>query len=164
MKAYKYKVKTPNKQVRIKLTNCLTLCRELYNSALQERRDAYRLNRISLNYYDQANQLSEIKEIRDDLQEVHSQVLQNILKRLDKTFKAFFARVKRGEKAWFPRFKGENRFNSFCYPQSGWRLEGDRLKLSKIGTLRLRLSQKIEGKIKTITVKKEVDGWYVIFA
>jgi putative transposase len=163
MKSFKYKVFTPNKQIAGKLNNCLRLCRELYNSALQERRDAYRLNQISLNYYDQANQLSDIKEIRDDLQDVHSQVLQDILKRLDKTFKAFYARAKKGQ-AGFPRFKGENQFDSFCFPQSGWKLEGDKLTLSKIGTLRLRLSREIKGKIKTVTVKKEIDGWYVIFA
>lgn len=163
MKSFKYKVFTPNIQAAGKLNNCLRLCRELYNSALQERRDAYRLNQVSLNYYDQANQLSDIKEIRDDLQGVHSQVLQDILKRLDKTFKAFYARAKKGQ-AGFPRFKGENGFDSFCFPQSGWKLEKDRLTLSKIGTLRLRLSREIKGKIKTVTVKKEIDGWYVIFA
>lgn len=165
MKSFKYKAFTPNKQIAGKLNNCLNLCRELYNSALQERRDAYRLNQISLNYYTQANQLSDIKEIRDDLNNVHSQVLQDVLKRLDKTFKAFFSRVKKGDKkCGFPRFKGENFFDSFCFPQSGWKLQGDKLTLSKIGTLKLRLSRKIKGKIKTVIIKKEIDGWYVIFA
>ncbi len=104
MQAYKYKVKTPNKQIVTKLENHLFLCAELYNAALQERRDAYKLNHISLNYFDQANQLVEIKEIRDDLNNVHSQVLQDILKRVDKNFKAFFARIKRKEKTGFSRF------------------------------------------------------------
>jgi putative transposase len=163
MQAYKYKVRTPNKQVVTKLENHLVTCCELYNAALQERRDAYKLNHISLNYFDQANQLSDIKEIRDDLNNVHSQVLQDVLKRIDKTFKAFFARIKRKEKAGFPRFKSVKKFDSFCFPQSGFKLVGDKLTLSKIGSVRLRLSRPIEGKIKTCTIKREVSGWFVVF-
>lgn len=163
MQAYKYKIKTPNKQVATKLENHLFLCAELYNAALQERRDAYKLNHVSLNYFDQANQLSDIKEIRDDLTEIHSQVLQDILKRVDKTFKAFFARIKRKEKAGFPRFKSSKKFDGFCFPQSGFKLVGDKLTLSKIGSVRLRLSRPIEGKIKTCTIKREVSGWFVVF-
>jgi putative transposase len=162
MKSFRYKLFTPNKITANRLDDCLNLCRELYNAGLQERREAYILNQVSLNYYAQANQLSSIKKIREDLNNVHSQVLQDVLKRLDKSFKAFFSRIKKGEKAGLPRFKRENRFKSFCFPQSGWKLIGDRLQLSKIGTLRIRFSRKIEGKIKTVTVKKEVDGWYVI--
>lgn len=163
MKSFKYKAFTPNKQIAGKLNSCLSLCCELYNAALQERRDAFKLNRVSLNYFDQANQLADIKDIRDDLTEIHSQVLQDILKRVDKTFKSFFARIKRGEKAGFPRFKSAKRFDSFCFPQSGFKLVGNRLMLSKIGTVRLRLSRPIEGKIKTCTIKREVSGWFVIF-
>jgi len=163
MQAYKYKVRTPNKQVVTKLENHLVTCCQLYNAALQERRDAYKLNHISLNYFDQANQLSDIKEIRDDLNNVHSQVLQDVLKRIDKTFKAFFARIKRKEKAGFPRFKSVKKFDSFCFPQSGFKLVGDKLTLSKIGSVRLRLSRPIEGKTKTCTIKREVSGWFVVF-
>jgi len=163
LKAYKYKIRRPSKAVVQRFGQTLSLCRELYNAGLRERRDAYRLNRISLSYVEQANQLIEIKQIRDDLETVHSQVLQDVLKRLDKTFKAFFSRVKKGEKAGFPRFKGASRFDSFCFPQSGFKLQGDKLTLSKIGSVRIRLSREIEGKIKTCTIRREVDGWYVIF-
>jgi putative transposase len=164
MKAFKFKIKRPNKVIVQRFEQTLSLSRELYNAGLQERREAWRLNRLTLSYVDQANQLSEIKTIRDDLETVHSQVLQDVLKRLDRTFKAFFARFKKGEgKFGFPRFKGQNRFDSFCFPQSGFKLTGDKLKLSKIGSMRIRLSREIVGKIKTCTIKREADGWYVIF-
>lgn len=163
MKAFRYKIRRPSKAVLSKFELTLTLCRELYNAGLQERRDAYQLNRVSINYFDQANQLIEIKAVRDDLETVHSQVLQDVLKRLDKAFKAFFSRIKKGEKVGFPRFKGQNRFDSFCFPQSGFKLTKDKLTLSKIGQVRIRLSREIVGKIKTCVVKREVDGWYVIF-
>jgi putative transposase len=163
VKAYKFKIKRPSKAVVHRFEQTLSLCRELYNAGLQERRDAWKLNRIGISYVEQANQLGEIKAVRDDLNTVHSQVLQDVLKRLDKTFKAFFSRVKKGEKAGFPRFKGENFFDSFCFPQSGFKLQGDKLTLSKIGTMRIRLSREIVAKIKTCAIKREVDGWYVIF-
>ena len=116
-----------------------------------------------MNYYDQANQLSDIKESRTEFTDIHSQVLQDILKRVDKTFKSFFSRVKKGVKAGFPRFKGKNWFDSFCYPQSGFRLDGNSLFLSKIGKIKIHLSQNMLGKVKTCTIKKEVSGWFVIF-
>jgi putative transposase len=163
VKAFRYKIRRPSKAVVQRFEQTLDLCRELYNAALQERRDAWKLNRISISYVEQANQLGEIKAVRDDLETVHSQVLQDTLKRLDKTFKAFFSRIKKGEKAGFPRFKGKNFFDSFCFPQSGFKLSGDKLTLSKIGTMRIRLSREIEGCVKTCAIKREVDGWYVIF-
>lgn len=89
--------------------------------------------------------------------------MQDVLKRVDKTYKSFFNRIKRKEKAGFPRFKGQNRFDSFSYTQSGFSLNGNKLALSKIGTVKLKLSRNIVGKIKTLTIKKEIDKWFAIF-
>jgi putative transposase len=161
VKAYKYKLKTNPRF----LTGCsatLDTCRELYNAAIQERRDAYQINRISINYHAQAVQLPQIKQIREDVGEVHSQVLQDALRRVDNAFDAFFRRVKHGEKPGYPRFKSAARYDSFTYPQSGFRLEGDKLHLTKIGSCRVRLSRPIEGRIKTCTIKREPDGWHVV--
>lgn len=166
MKAYKFKIKRPNQAIVQKFEQTLDLCRELYNAALQERRDAWKLNRVFISYQDQQNQLPEIKEVREDLKLVYAQVLQEALKRLDKTFKAFFSRVKKGEKkVGFPRFKGKNRYNSFTFPQADgcFRLEGNNLYLSKIGKVKVHLSQNILGRVKTCTIKKEIDSWFVIF-
>ncbi|MDQ3063347.1 MAG: transposase [Acidobacteriota bacterium] len=164
MKAYKFKLKT-SQTVREKLELTLNLCRELYNSALRERIDAYRINHVSVSYQDQQNQLPEIKLIRDDLKAVYSQVLQDALKRLDKTFAAFFGRVKHGEKAGFPRFKSQNKNDSFTFPSAsgGYRLDGNDLFLSKIGKVKIRLSRAMEGRVKTLTIKREVSGWFAIF-
>jgi putative transposase len=96
---------------------------------------------------------------------VYSQVLQDALKRLDKTFKAFFERIKRGDRPGYPRFKGKNRYDSFTFPQAtgGFRLDGHKLTLSKIGKVKLHLSQNIVGKVKTCTIKREATGWFVVF-
>jgi putative transposase len=92
----------PTKKQEALLTWTLDRCRELYNASLQERRDAYRMAGKSITYYDQANQLPEIKEIREEYRDIHSQVLQDVLRKADKAFKAFFARCKRGEEPGYP--------------------------------------------------------------
>jgi len=163
LKAYKFKLKM-NQTFANQCERTLDGCRELYNAALQERRDAYKTCRTSVNFHKQALQLPEIKLIREDIDGIHSQVLQATLRRLSKAFDAFFRRVKAGDQPGYPRFKGKYRFASFCYPQSGFRLIGDKLTLSKIGSCRVRLSREIEGRIKTCTIKRQADGWFVIFA
>ena len=163
MKSYKFKIKRPSKAIVQKFEQTLEICRELYNAGLQERRDAWKLNRVAISYYDQQNQLPEIKKIRADLNTIYSQVLREPLRNLDKAFKAFFGRVQKGEKAGFPRFKGKDRFDSFCYSQSGFKLTGNKLTLSKIGSVKLHLSRTMQGKVKTCTIKREVSGWFVIF-
>ncbi len=165
VKAYKYKLRRPSKAFVAKCESALEVCRELYNAALQERIEAWKLNRVSVNYHAQAVQLPLIKPLRPDVAAVQSQVLQATLRRLDKAFTAFFRRVKAGEKqAGFPRFKSRLRFDSFTFPQANgaFRLEGDNLSLSKIGSCRVRLSREINGAIKTCTIKREAGGWYVI--
>lgn len=161
-KSLKFRI-FPSKAINAKLENTLFLCRDLYNAALQERIGAYKINRISLNYYDQANQLKEIKETNPEYKDVHSQVLQDVLKRLEKSFQGFFRRVKQGIKAGFPRFKGKNFFDSFCYTQSGFSLSGNKLTLSKIGTVKIKLSRSVKGRIKQCRIKQECGKWFVIF-
>ncbi len=139
------------------------LC-ELYNAGLQERRDAYRINRLSISYTAQANQLPEIKKDRPEFAQIHSQVIQDALRRLDSAFEGFFRRVKEGQKPGYPRFRSRFRYDSFRYRQSGFSLKGGKLYLSKIGKVKVHLSRPIKGEIKTCMIKREADGWYVIFS
>ena len=161
-KTFKYRL-YPNRQQRERLQATLDVCRELYNAALQERRDGYRTSRAKLNYYTQANQLSEIKEIRPDIASVHSQVLQDTLRRLDKSFQSFFRRVQQGQKPGFPRFQGIHRYDSFTYPQAGFRL-GAKLQLSKIGNVKIKLHRELKGEVKTLTIKRGNGHWYACFS
>ncbi|HAT45888.1 MAG TPA: transposase [Ktedonobacter sp.] len=162
--AYKFRLYPTRKQEAM-LTWTLDRARELYNAALQERRDAYRMAGKSLNYYDQANQLPEIKDIREEYNGIHSQVLQDVLRRVEKAFKRFFARWKSGETPGYPRFQGRNRYDSFTYPQGGSSLTADnRVCLSKIGSIKGKVHREIKGTIKTCTIKREGDAWYAVFA
>ena len=110
-----------------------------------------------INYYDQARNLTLSKTNEQKL--VYAQVLQNVLRRLDRSFKNFFNGY------GYPRFQGRNRYDSFTYPQSGFSITDDgKLKLSKIGEIKLIQHREIEGKIKTCTIKHDVNHWYVSFA
>ena len=163
MKAYKFKLR-PSARVASNFECWLALLCELYNGALQERRDAYRINHLSISYKAQANQLPDIKKDRPEFARIHSQVCQNALKRVEFAFDNFFRRIKAGQIPGYPRFRSRLRYDSFTYPQSGFSLNGRKLQLSKIGKVTVRLSCPIKGRIKTCTIKREADGWYVIFA
>src|SRR3984893_259733 len=163
-KSFRYRL-YPSKSQVTRLEQKLGLCCELYNAALQERRDAYRLEHKSIRYADQQNQLPEIKAIREDVALVHSQVLQDVLRRLDRAFQNFFRRVKeRGEKAGFPRFRSRFRYDSFTHSHSAFALNG-KPTFSKIGDVRIKLHRPIEGKIKTLTIRRTATGkWFACFS
>lgn len=164
LKSFKFRL-FPSKSQVTKLETTLELCRELYNAALSERREAWATQKKSITYLDQQNVLPEIKAIREDIAEIHSQVLQDVLRRLDKGFKAFFSRTKKGAKAGFPRFKGKNRYDSFTYSQSGFALKGNKLQLSKLGLFKIKWHREIIGKIKTLTITRSSTGkWFACFS
>jgi putative transposase len=159
MRTYKFRLKPTKEQIE-KIEWTLGMCRWLYNSMLEQRKFAYKRRGITLNYNKQAVELPEIKKQIPEFKEIHSQVLQGVAKRLDKAFQAFFLRVQRGEKPGYPRFQGKNRYDSFTYPQAGYKLDGKYLKLSKIGDVRIKLHRQIEGKIKTCTIKRKNGKYY----
>ena len=159
--AYKFRM-YPNKQQEAMLDVTLETCRHLYNTALADRKNCYEMEGISRSYEDQAATLT-LEKKEGKWQGIFSQVLQDVLRRLDKSFKAFFRRVKAGEKPGYPRFKGRGWYKSFTYPQAGFKIEGSKLTLSKIGSIRIFKHREVEGKIKTCTIKKDLLGhWYAV--
>ena len=162
-KAFQYRL-YPTKAQEQHLLFVLRRCREVYNSALEERRAHYQMRQTGIGYTRQAAELAEIKAAFPAYQDIYSQVLQDVLRRVDKAFAAFFRRVANGEKPGYPRFKSTNRYRSFTYPQSGFALAGKELTLSKIGDLSVRLHRPMQGQIKTCTIKRDVNHWYVTFS
>ena len=138
----------------------------LYNAALQERIEAYARHRKSINYYDQAAQLTEIRAA-GDLGLPNCHCAQEVLRRLDKAFKAFFERVKRKQKAGFPRFKSHRRFDSITFPSHGdgnKLLPSGHLFVQGVGNVKVKLHRPLHGKIKTVSVKRQCEHWYVCFS
>lgn len=165
LKAFKYRLYPTVEQVQ-KLSETLWLCSILYNQCLAERRECWELGGHTVTKYAQMGRLPELKAVDERFNLVHSQVLQDVIKRLDKAFEAFFRRVKAGDKPGYPRFKPARRYDSFTFPQapSGCQLQGNKLILSKIGTIKVKLHREVLGKVKTVTIIRQADGWYASFA
>jgi putative transposase len=143
----------------------LDLCRWVYNQTLAYRKNAWEQDNKSVSKFDTYNKLPAWKVEKPELAEVHSQVLQNVQERVDLAFKAFFRRVKLGEKPGYPRFKGRGWYDSFTFPQSGFKLVSGKLRLSKIGDIKIKLHRPIEGKIKRLTIRRTSTGkWFACFS
>src|SRR5215469_15032002 len=117
-KTIKYKLCPTQKQEQA-LDRVLMSCRHLYNAGLEERREAYRLCGVSVSRWQQEAQLKDIRAELPEYAANHSHVLQEVLARGDRAFHAFFRRVKAGETAGYPRFKGRYRWNSLTYKECG---------------------------------------------
>jgi putative transposase len=161
----KYKL-TPAPQQEQLLDRTLLLCRHVYNAAIGERQAAWRMRGVSVTSYQQKAELPGVKEVMPDYGEVHSQVLPEVVLRVDRAFQAFFQRIREGQTPGYPRFHGRERYTSFTYPQfeNGVRLDNGFLALSKIGRIAVRWSRPLEGTPKTVTISREADGWYVCFS
>ena len=159
--SYKFRM-YPNKEQTAILEDTLETCRRLWNAALSDRKNTYKETGKGRTYNQQAAILTIEKKEDSELKAVFSQVLQNVLKRVDLGIAAFFRRLREGaKKPGFPRFKSEGQYKSFTYPQAGFKLEDNHLILSKIGTIRIFKHREIEGKIKTCTITRYHTGcWY----
>jgi putative transposase len=163
-KTYKYRL-NPTKQQRTLLANALELCRWVYNETLATRKNVWEQEQISLSLYDTNKLLTDWKKDKPELTQVFSQVLQNVQERVDLAFKAFFRRVKAGEKPGYPRFRGYGRYDSFTYKQFGFKILDNGLLLSKIGLVKIILHRSMEGEIKTLTIRRDAVGnWYACFS
>ena len=129
---YQYRLQVKDKREKT-LSAILEKCRLVYNKVLDTRKTAWETDKKSLSLFD-CNNLIKTWEFEG----VHSQVLQDVSARVDVAFKGFFRRVKsKGEKAGYPRFKGYGRYDSITYPQTGFKVDGNKLKLSKVGSVKI---------------------------
>jgi putative transposase len=155
----------PTKAQRTSLNQTLEACRQVYNSTLGLRKQAWEVEQKTLSLYDTNKLLTGWKAEHPELSEIYSQVLQNVQERVDLAYKAFFRRIKAGYNNGFPRFKGFGRYDSFTFKQSGFELKDSRLHLSKIGDVKIKLHRPINGTIKTLTIRRDSLGnWYACFS
>ena len=165
-KAYKYRL-YPNKKQEQALTTMVETHRHLYNRALAERKNTYEQEKRSVTYEQQSARLKEERLTNPYLAQTNFSSCQATLKRLQRTFENFFRRVQAGEKKpGYPRFKGKYRFDTVVFPSygDGCKLRDDRLYIQHIGVLKAKWHRQMAGKIKTVSLKREADGWYVIFS
>ena len=179
-RAYKFRLRPTAKQ-HVALAQCLDAHRELYNAALEERRDAYeRVVRRAPNYWSgsrpkgpvafktQSAQLPEIRASRPEIARWGAGSEQATLRRLNKAFEAFFRRVKAGQEPGYPRFKPAHRFDSVEWPSPGdackWRPEASRVYLQGVGHVKVSVHRAVEGRVKTISVKREGRRWFLVLS
>ena len=167
VKSFKYRLRPTKKQEQILLAH-IDECRILYNQLLCARIQAWKNENKSLSQYDQTKTIPLLKQQHAAFKQVYSQVLQQVSQRVDLAFKGFFRRLKKkaetGEKAGFPRYKNENRYDSITYPQfaNGCRLDDKGLRLSKIGCIRVVQHRPLEGIPKSCTITRTAIGkWFV---
>ncbi|MBU3912849.1 MAG: transposase [Nanoarchaeota archaeon] len=156
---FKYRIYPSQKQI-IKLNKTLSDCCFVYNKLLETKINAYKTDKTNLSKFD-LDKLTKQFDVP-----VHSQVKQNISKRINDAFNHFFRRVKlKKGKVGFPRFKNLNRYKSITYPQSGFKIVSERkLFVSQIGNIPIVLDRVPKGKLKTFCIKKTAIGWFAIFS
>lgn len=170
-RSYKFLLRPTAGQARM-LGEMLEDHRQLYNAALEERREAWRMGRRPIFYYGQTAQLKFIRADDPDGQGRWSATSQmRTVRRVQRAFDGFFRRIKAGQAPGHPRFKGGGRFDS-AELVNGDGAKWDsvphptvtRVKLQGIGHVRVHAHRAVKGRIKTITVKREGNRWYVVLS
>jgi putative transposase len=166
-RAYVFRLR-PTRRQHVALAACVEDHRELYNAALQERREAWSQNKTRVCYEDQSAQLTEIRSMRPDQAVWSFSSQQATLRRLNKAFEGFFRRVKRGAKLGYPRFKSKTRFGSVEWPKDGdgarWLPERRRVYLQGIGEVKVHMHRQVRGQVKTIQIKREGRRWMLVLS
>jgi putative transposase len=164
-KAFKYRLYPAAAQEQA-LTEMLETHRRLYNQALAERKTAWEERRESVLYGQQSAHLKDERTTNPYLARTNFSSCQATLRRLDSAFQAFFRRIKAGETPGYPRFKARTRFDSVEFPSygDGCKLDGAAVYFQHIGRVKIKLHRPVEGTIKTISFKREADGWHVVFS
>ncbi len=177
--SYQYKIK-PSKKQSEKIDKTLEMLRYQYNYLLGQRFDWYERNRCPIdrcplichlpelrdkpNYYNQKASLTQLKIDRPWYKDIHSQVLQEVPKKVEITFERWLKGDSNGKKSGRPRFKGVGQYKTFTFPQfKRHHFSGDRITLSKIGDVKVIVHRQIPAgfDIKTVSVTKKADGYYV---
>ena len=176
VRTYRYRL-YPTKPQEAAMLETLRLTRTLYNAGLEQRREAYRKHGKTLSAYDQQRELTALKAECPEFAGVYSHVLQDVFDRLDKAYKAFFSRIKKGAKrAGFPRFKPAQRWDSFKFKQcwdnrkNDWTAcgkpvdGGRRISIPKIGNVKVKLHRPLEGKPKSLQIVHDCGQWFAVYA
>ena len=191
-KSYKYRANPSKRKTKI-LKEILRICCWLYNHLHQERITIWEQEQREVGYYEQQNLLSDLKDQYPFLKEVQSQVLQDVVRRLNIAWKPFYQKQKkiaklekkllelvskkREEKLKkmltktktvnYPRKKRTDRYHSFTYTQNNnFALVKSQLKLARcqVGWISIEKHRELEGIPKTCSISVKNAKWYVVFS
>ncbi len=158
LSAFKYRLyPKPGQETRLN-RSLLSLC-DLYNELKAEEMRRYRDEHRSTSRTIFRALALDTRKHNEQLQDIHSQVVQNVGDRIHRSFTNFFE-----GRARFPKWKKPHRYNSLTYPQSGFKINPQRgLYLSEVGYVRIFVHRPLLGRVKRLTIKREADGWYAVF-
>ncbi len=158
LSAFRYRIYPRPKQEKRLNRSLLLLC-QLYNDLKAEEIRRYREERKSTSLTTFRAIALEARKHDEELQTIHSQVVQNVGDRTHRAFRNFFE-----GRARFPKWKKPHGYNSLTYRQSGFKLNPTKgLYLSGLGYIRIFVHRPLLGRVKRLTIKREVDEWYAIF-
>ena len=178
--SYQYKIK-PTKEQAEKIDKTLEMLRYQYNYLLAQRFDWYEQNRSPINrcsifvchlpelkeqpnYYNQKASLTQLKKDRPWYKEIHSQVLQEVAKKVGLAFDRWLKGDGNSKKSGRPRFKSTGQYKTFTFPQfKQHHFVNNKITLSKIGDVKVIVHRQVPDgfQIKTVSVTKKADGYYV---
>jgi len=166
-RAYKFRIYPTTGQVS-RAAQCLRDHQRLYNAALEERREAWRMRKVSVRYGQQSAQLKDIRGLDPDQGRWSFSSQQATLRRLDKAFAAFCGRCKAGQKPGYRRFRALDRWDSVEWPSDGdgcrWKPDMGRVYLQGIGHVKVHAHRAVQGRVKTISLKREGRRWYAVLS
>ena len=154
---YKFRISPTDDQIEL-LNKHFGSVRFVYNYFLNQRKEEYLNNKKTLNYYDQAKELTQLKKKEETkwLKEINSQTLQFSLNCLDLSYQGFF-----NKRTNFPNFKSKRSRNSFAIPQFV-KVKNGKLFIPKFKGIKMIMERKIEGKIGKATISRTPTGKYFV--
>lgn len=158
MICYKFRL-YPNREQQSKLWKHANKLNNLYNYFLNQRIEEYKDNNKSISRKQQQAQLVKLKKEDEALQEIYSQVLQQVPLRLDNTYKAFFKNCKKGQ--GFPKFRSCKNFFGLCYPQSGYSIQGNSFQTKVYGKIKFVQHRNIKGNIRQVYITTNNNKWFI---
>lgn len=147
----------PTKRQRADLERVLAISCELYNAALQERIEAWKLERKRITFYDQCKELTTLRRLDSDTAWLPTKIAREPLRRVHKAFRGFFERMERGERPGHPRYRSQQRYDSFSLSEC--RMSGNVLLLPKLGGFRFKCHRSLKGSLRHVTVKRVGRKW-----
>lgn len=162
VRTYKFKIYCSKQNY--KLERLLYIACSVYNHCIALQKRYYRLFRKNVPMFTLSKHLTKIKRTKKYgyWNELNSQTIQDISERVCRSYKSFFSNRKKNKKAKPPRFCSKYKYSSFTYKQCGYKFEGNVLTLQQKYRIKFSKSREIEGKIKTVTIKRNSLGdWYL---
>ena len=160
----------PSKSQHEKLWKHANKLNSLYNYFLQQRITEYTQNKKKITKSEQQHELTVLKQNDSEIKQIHSQVLQEVTNRLDKSYKSFFNRVKKGRNKktgkqdgfGFPKFRSCRKFFGILYPQAaGFKIIDDNFKTGAYGKIKFIKHLDIKGQVKTAYITCKDNKWYL---